>query len=121
MTGFARRVGASLAACSAVLHGFSLGGGLPTTLLMTAMIVGCLYCAYELWTDDSVRAWVLVALMNLAMIGVHLPMTGEHHHGSVVLPHAALTTITVATGVAVLEVVLAVGVLFHRTRRPQLT
>ena len=49
--------------------------------LFAAMIVACLYCARELWRDGTERAWVVVALMNLAMIALHLPAPG-HHHGA---------------------------------------
>jgi len=78
-----RRVGAGLAVSSAVLHGLSLGhvANLAVAVLMVAMIAGCLYCAYDLWLRGTVRAWVLVASMNLAMIAIHLPMLSSHHHG----------------------------------------
>lgn len=89
-------------------------------VVMSAMVVACLYCAYELWTRDTLRSWVMVALMNLAMIAVHLPLASGHHHGPAVEASGS-GTMTAATGVAVLEVVVAVAVLFHRTRRVQLT
>jgi len=120
-----RRVGAGLAVSSAVLHGLSLGhvANLAVAVLMVAMIAGCLYCAYDLWLRGTVRAWVLVASMNLAMIAIHLPMLSSHHHGGGLtgaVPMPESTAMTLATGVAVVEVVLAAGVLFHRTRAPQL-
>ena len=40
-----------------------------TTGLFVTMIAACVYCARELWRDGTARAWVVVALMNLAMIG----------------------------------------------------
>ncbi|PRC50031.1 hypothetical protein C6A85_71625, partial [Mycobacterium sp. ITM-2017-0098] len=84
MTGLIRGAGALLAVSSAVLHASSLN---PVALAMAA---ACLYCAYELWRFDSVRSWVLVAVMNIAMIGLHLVTTGGHHHGAAVstLPSA---------------------------------
>ncbi len=83
-TPIAARAAALLAVGSAVLHGGSLAAPhRPWLAALTAvMIVGCLFCAYELLTRDTVRAWLLVALMNLAMIGVHLPMPAGHHHGA---------------------------------------
>ena len=85
---------------------------------MTAMLAGCLYCAYELWRFDTMRSWVLVAVMNLAMIGVHMPMTGGHHHsgalGTAVVPSVGMG---LATVVALVEVVVAAVVLFVRSRR----
>jgi hypothetical protein len=121
MSAVVRRTGALLAAGSAVLHGLSLGGGALMTTVMAAMIAACAYCAYELWTRDTIRGWVLVALMNLAMVGIHLPIAGGHHHGPVAVPASGFTPMMAATSLAVLEIVLAVAVLFHRTRRPQLT
>jgi hypothetical protein len=87
--------------------------------LMVAMITGCLYCAYDLWLRGTVRAWVLVASMNLAMIAIHLPLSSEHHHGggiSGAVPMPDSTAMALATGVAVIEVVLACGVLWFRTQ-----
>lgn len=115
MSGFVGRAGALLAVGSAVLHGASLGPANPAVAALTvAMLVGCLYCAYELLTRDTVRSWVLVAVMNLVMIGVHLPMTGAHHHGGG--PAAAATPMQLATVVAIVEVLFAATVLFVRTR-----
>jgi hypothetical protein len=117
-----RRVGALLAASSAVLHAFTLShAGNPIIAVgMVAMIVACLFCAHELWTRDTLRGWVLVGLMNLAMIGVHLPMPGgHHHHGSVpvvVAPASGATAMAAATGAAILEALLAAAVLLYRTR-----
>jgi hypothetical protein len=117
-----RRVGAVLAVSSAVLHALSLGHvtNPAVAVMMVAMIAGCLYCAYDLWPRGSVRAWVLVASMNLAMIAIHLPMSASHHHGgggltgAVPMPESA--AMTLATSVAVVEVVLAAGVLWFRSR-----
>lgn len=115
-----RRTGAALAAASAVLHGASLGSMMSpwVAAVMVVMIAGCLYCGYELLTRDTVRAWVLVAMMNLVMIGVHLPMAGAHHHGeSPVLPAtAAGSPMQLATAVAIVEVLFAATVVLIRTR-----
>lgn len=107
---------AALAVGSAVLHGGSLPGAANPWLaaLTVTMIVGCLFCAYELLTRDTVRAWVLVAVMNLAMIGAHLPMPAGHHHSG--LGAAGAASLHPATVVAALEVMLAAAVLFVRTR-----
>ena len=99
-----------------MLHGGSLPGVTNPWLagLTVAMIAGCLFCAWELLTRDTVRAWVLVAVMNLAMIGAHLPMPAGHHHGG--LGAAGSASLHPATAVAVVEVLLAAAVLFVRTR-----
>lgn len=113
------RAGALLAAGSAALHGASLDqASLGIAVVTVVMLVGCLYCAYELWVHDTVRSWLLVAVMNLVMIGVHLPMTGGHSHGagSALSSTAGPTPMQLATGVALVEVLLAATVLFLRTR-----
>lgn len=113
-------IAALLAVSSAGLHGASLGSaGNPGVAAVTVvMLVGCLYCAYELLTRDTARAWVLIALMNLVMIGLHLPMAGAHPHGepAVAAPAAAPTPMHLATFVAIIEVLLAATVLLVRTR-----
>jgi hypothetical protein len=115
-----RGAGAVLATSSAVLHAFTLShaGGPIVAVAMIAMIVACLFCAQELWTTDTMRGWVGAGLMSLAMIGVHLATTAGHrHHGSVVVePAGGASVMAVATGVAVLEVMLAATVLLYRTR-----
>lgn len=113
------RAGALLAVGSAVLHGFSLSGGhpVPVAVLTLAMAGACLYCAADLWARGTERAWVLVAVMNLAMIGVHLPMSA-HHHGTVSAAAPTSTAaMTAATLLAVVEVLLATAVLGVRSRR----
>jgi hypothetical protein len=110
-----------LAASSAVLHGISLGhaANAMAMLLMVTMIAGCLYCARDLWRHGTQRGWVLVALMNFAMIAVHLPMPAEHHHTTglvAALPAHDSTVMTVATALAAVEVTAAAVVLYYRTR-----
>ncbi len=46
--------------------------------IVLAMMAACLYCARELWVGSSVRAWCLVALMNLGMIAIHWSAPGCH-------------------------------------------
>jgi hypothetical protein len=115
-----RRTCAVLAACSAGLHAAVLAhvANLATGVLMAVMIVACLYCARDLWLHGTVRAWCVVALMNLGMIAVHLPAP-THHHGTSATTAAGQqpTTMTLATMLAAVEVALAVAVLYYRTRR----
>lgn len=113
-----RRMFAVVAVCSAVLHGVSLGHvtNPVAAALMVAMAAGCLYCARELWTRGTLRSWTLVALMNLAMIAIHLPMASHHHAGGVTAAPTASTAMTLATVLAVIEVVVAAAVLFRHTR-----
>jgi hypothetical protein len=116
----ARRSAAILAATSAGVHGVMLGhvGSAAVAVLIAVMVGACLYCAYELWSSGALRAWCLVAVMNLAMVAVHLPMSGAHHVTHVdmnaVMPQSMI--MTMATVLSMVEVLIAVGVLCYRTR-----
>lgn len=85
-------------------------------LLMMAMIGGCLYCARDLWRDGTARAWVVVALMNLAMIALHLPAPAHHHHGAPGAVASPSAVMTVATTLALTEVLAATAVLYAGSR-----
>jgi NADH:ubiquinone oxidoreductase subunit K len=114
-----RRACAALALISAGLHAAMLGHApnIVAAVLLAAMIVACVYCARDLWLRGSLRAWCVVGLMNIAMIAVHLPMPA-HHHG---LHHGPMgqqsPLMGLATATAAVEVVVAMAVLFYRTRR----
>ena len=117
---FGRRACAALAGCSAVLHGISFGHStnLAAAGLMVAMAAGCLYCARDLWVRGTLRAWLLVALMNLTMIAIHAPAPAAHHHsgGVTAAPAHHSTVMNLATALAAVEVVAAATVLYSRTR-----
>jgi NADH:ubiquinone oxidoreductase subunit K len=55
--------------------------------------------------------------MNIAMIAVHLPMPAHHHGMHMASMGQQSTVMGLATGVAAAEVVLAIAVLYFRTRR----
>src|SRR3954454_5041033 len=76
-----RRACAVLAAGSAGLHAVMLGHvpNVAVGVLMMGMVVACLYCARDLWRRGTPGVWCLVALMNLAMIAIHLPAPSHHH------------------------------------------
>jgi hypothetical protein len=120
MPSVARRIAAVLAAISAALHGVMLGhsGNAASAALVAGMALGCLYCARELWLSGTTRAWTLVAVMNLAMVAVHLPVSGAHHPTrattEAVVPQSFLMTL--AMGFSMVEVVIAVAVLWYRSR-----
>jgi hypothetical protein len=111
----ARRGCALLAAASAGLHVLSLGhaANAVAAVVLVLMIGGCLYCARDLWVAGSLRTWLVVALMNIAMIAVHLPAPAHHHGRAEQVP----APMSAATALAILEVVLAGAVLYARTRR----
>jgi hypothetical protein len=75
--------------------------------LLATMIAACLYCARELWRDGTERAWVVVALMNLAMIALHLPAPAHHHGAMSAAAPSPSTLMAVATLVALVEVTAA--------------
>jgi hypothetical protein len=111
-----RRMCAVLAAGSASLHAAMLGhaSGAVAAGLLAVMIGACLFCALDLWRDGTVRAWVVVALMNLAMVALHLPAPA-HHHGAAA-PTQTSTLMTAATLLALVEVGAAAAVLYLRSR-----
>ncbi|BBY26721.1 hypothetical protein [Mycolicibacterium sediminis] len=114
-----RRACAVLAVGSAALHGLSLGhAGTPAaTALMLVMIATCVSCAYDLWSRGTSRAWVLVATMNVAMVALHMPSASHHHLSGVTVTATPMgTAMAAATAIAVLEVSIAVGVLYRRSR-----
>jgi hypothetical protein len=121
---FGRRACALVAVGSAAVHGLMLGRSTNPALaiLVVAMMVACLYCARDLWTLGSSRAWCLVAVMNLGMIAVHWSLPGHHHTGviSTVLVGTgvptASTLMTVATSLSVLEAAVATAVLCVKSR-----
>jgi hypothetical protein len=114
-----RRTCAALAVGSAGLHAAMLGhaANIAMGVLMAGMIVACLYCARELWARGTLGAWCVVALMNLAMIAVHLPAPAHHHVASAVAAVQPSSIMSLATAVSAIEVTLAVAVLWFRTRR----
>ena len=120
-----RRACALVAVGSAAVHALMLGRSENPALavLVVAMMGACLYCARDLWTVGSSRAWCLVAVMNLGMIAVHWSAPGHRHTGviSTVLigtgVPTASTLMTVATSLSVLEATAAAAVLYVQSRR----
>ncbi|EME66298.1 hypothetical protein G352_06464 [Rhodococcus ruber BKS 20-38] len=124
------RAAAALAVASAVLHVGALGehAASPAPAALTVvMTAGCLYCARHLWRRGDQRDWILVTVMNVVMIMLHLTTmspggAGGGHHGHAVplvagAADASLPPLMAAAlAVASAEVLLAVSVVFHRTR-----
>jgi hypothetical protein len=118
-----RRACAVLAACSAALHGVLLGHA-ANPAMMTAtvvMMIACLFCARDLWRHGSLAVWCAVALMNLAMIALHLPMPAHHHGAGGVSIPAQSTLMSLTVLLAFMEVVIAGTVLYHGTRNRSVT
>jgi hypothetical protein len=118
-----RRGCALLAASSAGLHGVAIpGAGTPAAaVLMSAMVLACLYCARDLWIHGATRTWLLVGVMNLAMIAAHTPRGSGHQHGATArvvadpVDHSSL--MSVAMALSAVEAVIATAVLYRRSRR----
>lgn len=125
----AGRVAAGLAVVSVALHVVALGSMPPlAVLLMLAAALTCLRCVPSLWRTSDSRAWEWTAGTAAAMIALHLLVMGTTGgpaaHGGAA--HAASGHVAahlhgegwdlmhVASLVAGLEVVLAVGVLVAR-------
>jgi hypothetical protein len=85
-------------------------------VVLAGMAAVCVYCGFDLWLRGTLRAWRMVGLMNIAMIAVHVPMPA-HHHGmrpGTVGEHPSLMGWAIA--IASVEVLVAISVLFYRTR-----
>lgn len=112
-----RRTCALLAVGSAALHSLMLAdSGVTAAAVLASMIAGCLYCARDLWRAGRGQAWVVVALMNLAMVALHLPGPAHHHGVRAAAATHTSTVMTAATLVAMVEVTAAVAVLYFRSR-----
>jgi hypothetical protein len=114
-----RRACALLAAGSAALHAVMLGHAenAISAAVLAVMITACLFCARELWYEGTVRAWVVVALMNLAMIAVHLPAPAHAHHGAAPAgPPTSSSLMGTATLLAFVEVLAAAVALYIGSR-----
>ena len=85
-------------------------------VLLAAMIAVCLYCARDLWLRGTLRAWCVVGLMNIAMIAVHLPMPVASPRHAPATTGQQSTLMGLATVVAAVEVLVAMAVLYYRTR-----
>jgi hypothetical protein len=114
----ARRACAALAVASAGLHAAMLGhsSSVIAAGLLATMIIACLYCARELWRDGTARAWVVVALMNIAMIALHLPVPAHHHGAPNAQAPPSSTLMAVATLLALVEVLAATAALYAGSR-----
>lgn len=115
---FGRRVCAVFAMASALLHGVMAGGHMMAVAVAVVMAAVCVVCARELWIAPTTRTWALIAVMNLAMIAVHLPASASHQHGGVVTMTAGhpSAVMALATAIAAIEVAAAAAVLYRRSR-----
>jgi disulfide bond formation protein DsbB len=124
-----RRVAVVLALFSSGLHIASLGDHRvsPLMVLLTVgMLLGCLHCARHLWMRDNSRDWGWVAIMSVGMITLHTvdfgpSVSGHHGHTTRVanptaVGHALSLPMAAALLTAALEAVIALSMVFYRTR-----
>lgn len=104
------RIAAALALVSAFLH-LRMGVTSVSSALVTAMALLCVYCAVDLLRSGSKRAWVMVAATSAAMILAHSSFPAHHQ------PVGQGSSMTAASAVAAVELLLAAAVVFYRTRR----
>lgn len=89
--------------------------------LIIAMAGACLFCAYEMWRACGARTWVVVAVMNLAMVAAHWSMPVHHHGTQSPLPDQSMPALMgLATVVSFIEAMIAAAVLYSITRRRDL-
>lgn len=70
------RVAAGLALASALVHLLLLDAGSLGSAVMVLMALGCLPCAWHLWRAPSAPVWRATALVDAAMLVLHLQMLG---------------------------------------------
>ena len=71
------RVAAVAALGSAAVHVLLLDATSLGSLLMVAMAAVCLPCAWHLWRSPTASVWRFTALVDAAMLVVHLQMLSE--------------------------------------------
>jgi hypothetical protein len=115
-----QRVCALLAAASAGMHAIMAASHGAMAIQAVAMAAVCLRCAWELWTAPTIRTWVVVATMNIAMVAVHLPPLGAHQHGltgPIVVQGHSDPFMALTIGFSAVEIVAATTVLERSTKR----
>ena len=76
------RVAAGLAVASAAVHLLLLDASLGS-VVMVAMAAACLPCAWHLWRSPTGSVWRFTALVDAAMLVLHVQMlgdSGQHGH-----------------------------------------
>lgn len=84
------RVAAVLGLGSALVHVLLLTSSSLGSVVMAAMALVCLPCAWHLWRSPTASVWGLTAALDATMAAVHLQMIsdagaampGMHHGGS---------------------------------------
>jgi hypothetical protein len=80
------RAAAGLAGASAVVHLLQVGAGSLGALVMAAMALACLPCAWHLWRAPTPSVWGLTAAIDGGMLLLHATLVAQHpahHEGAV--------------------------------------
>jgi hypothetical protein len=110
----AGRLAAGLALASASLHVLSVTMFSTGSFVMVAMALLCLPCAWHLWNSPTASVWLITALLDLGMLGVHAGMVlSVPDHGA---DHAAAADHVHWTEPACLALVLVVASLLLSLR-----
>ncbi|MEU2349853.1 hypothetical protein [Modestobacter sp. NPDC049651] len=104
---------------SAVVHLLLLDSSSLGSLLMVAMAAACLPCAWHLWRFPTASVWRLTALVDAAMLVVHLQMLGDSgDHAMNGMSHGSSTGSLMWLGLGLVGVQLALAGGAALTRRP---
>jgi len=97
------RIAAALAVCAAAVHLLLLDTAELGSLLMVAMALACLPCAWHLWRHPTPGVWKTTAVVDAAMLLLHAQMlAGDSHHA-----HAPGTLMWTGFGLVTSQLVLA--------------
>ncbi len=81
------RTAAALAVASLVVHAGLVERDSLGSWAMVGLALACLPCAGRLWSSPTRATWATVALLDAAMLVLHVQlMAGMHHHGGTTLP-----------------------------------
>ena len=106
------RTAAVLAAASAAVHLLQVSGASLGSLVMAAMALACLPCAWHLWRSPTPSVWGTTAALDAAMLLVHATlMAGTPHAHHVVGAGGAMW---LGTTLVVGQLVLAASALLRR-------
>ena len=76
------RIAAVLAVASAGVHLLLISSSSLSTVVLAAMALVCLPCAWHLWRSPTGAVWGVTATVDAGMLALHAPMLATHHaHG----------------------------------------
>lgn len=113
----AGRAGAVLALVSAGLHLTLLDTSSLGSLVMAAMALACLPCAWHLWRQATPRVWRLVLLADVTMLLVHVQLSAGEGHAM----HHAGAPMWLPLAVVGAQLALGAGVLVRTAAAPRAT